>query len=158
MNHTLLQEDDSSDISKLKHLNHLEELIINDGVDGLNQIIRVIQLIAGGLQGDSNQKLTITTKWDGCVDGDTIVLTSFGPMKIKNIPKGASVMGRDLDNNIDKLTVVTNTVNQFGQKPWVEIELENGQTLRMTEDHEVYTQRGWIQAKELTDTDNIKEL
>jgi hypothetical protein len=42
-------------------------------------------------------------------------------------------------------------------KYWVEIKLENGETLKCTEDHEIYTEnRGYISAKDLNVEDTLK--
>jgi intein/homing endonuclease len=51
-------------------------------------------------------------------------------------------------------TSVTNTSVSDNGKNWVEIETENGKLI-LTEDHEVYTQRGWVEAKDLTEKDDI---
>ena len=39
----------------------------------------------------------------------------------------------------------------------IEIELENGKFIRCTPDHLILTERGWIEAGELNETDTIKE-
>jgi len=36
-----------------------------------------------------------------------------------------------------------------------EVELENGEMFKMTGNHPVYTQRGWVQAKDLLESDSI---
>jgi intein/homing endonuclease len=69
------------------------------------------------------------------------------------------VWGFDFKQNSNTLTDISCARSGFGSKQWVEIELENGDLFKCTEDHEVYTEnRGWVQAKDLTDQDNLKFL
>ena len=48
-----------------KHLEHIEDEILNDGFDGLRKSITYLLTIQKALEGNATKKLTITTKWDG---------------------------------------------------------------------------------------------
>jgi intein/homing endonuclease len=45
-----------------------------------------------------------------------------------------------------------------GTRDIIELQLEDGETLKLTEDHLVMTQRGWVQAGELTTEDELLSL
>jgi intein/homing endonuclease len=110
---------------------------------------------------------TYTVKWDGCVHGDTIVLTNKGDIKIKDIvtnfdeSDNLRIMGRNLESAIvyDHFVNLIDVNSSEGTKKWVEVFLENGSSLKLTEDHEVHTKnRGWVIAGALTEDDDITEL
>ena len=48
-----------------KHLEHIEDEILNNGFDGVRKSIVYLSSIAKTLKGSSKSKITITTKWDG---------------------------------------------------------------------------------------------
>lgn len=48
-----------------KHLEHIEDEILNSGLDGLRKSILYFYKISKILDGSSNKKIKITTKWDG---------------------------------------------------------------------------------------------
>ncbi len=119
------------------------------------------------LSSSSKTALNITTKWDGCLHEDTIILTNMGEMSIKEIVSRTDlygelkVMGKELNSPLqfDHMVPLIEGFESQSEKKWVEIELENGSTLKLTEDHEVYTvNRGWVKAIELSENDDISEL
>ena len=60
---------------------------------------------------------------------------------------------------IDKSTPIIDRYAKDGNKEWVEVVFENGESIKVTEDHELYTtNRGWVKAIELNENDDIKEL
>ena len=50
---------------KNTHMEHLEDLMFNDGVDGTRQAINFLQDLRDMLAGSSSQKVDTTVKWDG---------------------------------------------------------------------------------------------
>ena len=47
------------------HLEHLEDEILNDGIDGGRAAINFLQSLRDMLAGSANSKVNVTTKWDG---------------------------------------------------------------------------------------------
>lgn len=149
----------------LKHLTHLEELILTQKQQGLEIAISFLKELFGTLKGNSESKVYTTIKYDGCIHQKTKVVTDSGSCTIQkiiedfNAGKHISVQGFDFVLNKETLTRVSNAHSSVGSKSWIEIELENGDYFRCTEDHEIYTMnRGWIEAKNLTNQDILKFL
>ncbi|NDG32891.1 hypothetical protein EB118_22835 [bacterium] len=149
------------------HMEHIEDNILNGGVYGAREAINFLRKVRDMLAGNSESKVNITVKWDGCIHEDTIVLTNLGDMTIKEIVERCQwddslmVMGKELDlpSKPNRMVPILGGMFQNGNKKWVEIQLEDGTKYKMTEDHEVHTaNRGWVKACELTKDDDITEL
>lgn len=141
---------------KLKHLNHADDEVFNNGVDGVRNVLDHINALKHG-----NDRVLISQKVDGCVHADTILMTNFGKKTIKDICennyKDMLVLAKDLDSGLDIMTSVINTTVTNGDKLWVEVLFDNGTTLKLTCDHEVYTtNRGWVEAGKLTEEDDVQ--
>jgi hypothetical protein len=153
---------------KSLHLEHIEDDILNSGVIGARDAINFLQSLRDMLAGHTSAPhLNLTSKWDGCVHEDTVILTNLGDMTIKQIVENPNlwskleIMGKDLErpSQPDLFTTFYEGIAKNGDKNWVEIELENGEKIKLTEDHEVHTSnRGWVKAGELTDCDDITQL
>ena len=50
---------------KNTHMEHLEDMIFNDGVDGARMAINSLQNLRDMLAGASKSKVNVTVKWDG---------------------------------------------------------------------------------------------
>jgi intein/homing endonuclease len=114
-------------------------------------------------QAADNAQEYVTIKWDGCIHPDLKIRTNKGVFRIEEVidrylsGEDFKVVAHDFETGADVSTNINHAVKEFGNKSWVEIELENGEILRMTADHEVFTtNRGWVQAQHLTDSDDIK--
>ena len=135
---------------------HIEDLVLSDGSHGgLHAIERLKHM---GEEGGS-----IELKWDGCVHGDSVLLTSIGEMRIEDFLKindpSVTVMAKNIESGINSFTEVLNKIKSLGIKEWVEVSLENGSSIRLTEDHEVLTSnRGWVEAGKLSADDDIVSL
>jgi hypothetical protein len=149
------------------HLVHAEDAIIDGGVIGTRRVIDYIRAIRDMFAGNATRKVNVNTKFDGCVHEDTVICTNLGDLTIKEVIEkyengiAIKVMGRTLEDPIpvDKFIEIIGASISTGTKDWVEIHLENGTVLKMTEDHEVFTtNRGWVQAKDLTKDDDIHEI
>ena len=55
----------SESTGKNLHLEHLEDEILNDGIDGGRAAINFLQSLRDMLAGSANSKVNVTTKWDG---------------------------------------------------------------------------------------------
>lgn len=148
------------------HMQHIEELIFLGGIEGTRRAINYLRDIRNSLKSTTPNSLNVSTKWDGCVHKDTILYTDQGDLKISDLieqyRKGnkVKVMGRNFESiSYDTFTQVIGESVSRGDKQWMEIELEDGSKIKMTEDHEVHTKnRGWIKASELSENDDITEL
>lgn len=142
------------------HYTHIEDELFMQGAKALPKILVSMIDIIKGIPTTEAQ-----TKIDGCVHADTLLYTNLGLISIKEIKQKfemgveVHVLGYDFDLGISKSTPVVNAISAWKDKSWVEISLDNGSTIKTTEDHEFYTtNRGWVAAKDLTPEDNIKEI
>ena len=98
----------------------------------------------------------ISRKLDGCVDRDSIIKTDIGDMTI----------GYIIDNNIkckveswdgDKIVYkpIKSTFCGDTGKQWYNIILDNGKTIKITENDRLMTNNGWKFVKDLTINDKI---
>lgn len=55
----------AEDTSKNLHLEHLEDVVLNNGVSGARESINFLRSLRDMLAGNSDKKINITTKWDG---------------------------------------------------------------------------------------------
>lgn len=146
------------------HLEHLDDEIWNRGYNGAVEAINYLEGATNLLKGDTTQRYFATKKWDGCIHPDLQLNTDKGQLRIEEVidrHNGGelfNVLSHNMENSIDEMVPIIAANKQVGHKQWIEIELENGDLLRLTEDHEVFTtNRGWIKAKDLTIEDDIKE-
>jgi len=152
-------------LNQLKHLTHLEELILTSKQEGLNLAIQFLKELYDTFKGKTDSQTFVSVKFDGCIHPETKVVTDYESCPVQTIieqvndGKRMQVRGFDFTQNTDVLTNISCARSIIGSKLWVEIELENGDLFKCTEDHEIYTEnRGWIQAKELTKQDILKYL
>lgn len=150
------------------HMTHQEDSMYIDGYAGFRASLGMMSSVLSRLSGYSKSKINVSTKIDGCVHENTIIKTSVGEMTIQafherfNSGENLSVMGKDFIQDgveIDRMVEVHNSYCHSGNKEWVEIQLENGSSVKLTADHEVHTRnRGWVKAGELLTGDDITEL
>lgn len=153
--------------NKNLHLVHIEDQIMNFGIDGGRAAINFLRSLRDMLAGGSRSSVNMTVKWDGCIHEDTKIVTNIGIIPIKDLierfdhGENIKVVGRDFSHSIpyDKSIEIENTSISENDKDWVKVTLENGNSFTLTSDHEVYTNnRGWVEAKDLTEDDDILEL
>ena len=114
---------------------------------------------------DTVKKRTPTECYDGyksvstnpCVTGDTLVETNAGAKTIKELAENnAQFKVRSYD--VEKNAVVVKPATAFKTKEDAEIlqlTTKSGKKIKLTPDHRVYTQRGWIEAGTLQKGDKI---
>ncbi len=94
-----------------------------------------------------------------CLTGDALVLTQQGEVPIKTLVE-QEMVGTKLPSYNEATGVVETdevvAVASNGVRYIIELELEDGETLSLTEDHLVMTQRGWVAAGELTTEDEVQ--
>jgi len=96
-----------------------------------------------------------------CFEGNTLVKIGNGEYKkIKDIKEGDEVFTVNETTN----QIEVKTVNKLFKKSkedsynLLELVLENGDIIKITENHEVKTNRGWVMAKDLCESDDIIDL
>ena len=47
------------------HMEHLEDLVLNGGVEGTREVINYLRALRDMLAGNSKSKVDVTVKWDG---------------------------------------------------------------------------------------------
>jgi intein/homing endonuclease len=79
--------------------------------------------------------------------------------KISNVSVGDKVLGFDMVEKKSSYTMVSNTKTNNNGKRWIEVIFQNDKSIRVTEDHEIYTKnRGWVEAKNLTTEDDVEDI
>lgn len=95
---------------------------------------------------------------DECLDGDTLIETPNGKVKIKDMKPGDAIYSYDEEKKefIEDVVVKlhTNLVKSNSAR-MLEIEMEDGNILKITDNHKVLTKRGWVEAGNLTIDDDI---
>lgn len=122
--------------NKLKHLQHLEDLAVDHGESGFkhatSELARVKKHVESG-KSDSS----LTTKLDGCVHGDTLVVTETCIKKISELTNEDKIKCFDIDLNEYKFYANSTPVFGPGIKKFVKIKFDNGSELICTEDHPI---------------------
>lgn len=85
--------------------------------------------------------------WAACVDSHSMVITPDGPKEIREITVGEYVLG-----SAGFTRVLASQAT--GIKPVMTVHAGDA-TLRATEDHRVWTPRGWVECAALNDTDSV---
>lgn len=147
-------------------------------VNGFN-VDENTHIIMGGKDKKTSKSLTISTwqslqrlpsEWfekydavvvDECLHPDSVISTSTGDKKIKNIMVGDKVLTFNEDSKIleynSVLDVHKNMINGVSEKRF-KVETEDGKFLIVTGNHKVFTNVGWIRVDELTDDMMIAKL
>lgn len=121
---------------KLKHLQHVEDLAIDHGHDGFKHAVEALHKTKEHVE-SSKADSSLTTKIDGCVHADTLVVTKNGPKKISELTNEDQVKCYDID--LDKYAFYNNStpVSSSGVKKFVKVTFENGSELICTADHPI---------------------
>ena len=90
-----------------------------------------------------------------CVSGDSLIRTLDGNKKIKDIEIGEKVYCYDIENKQIKVSTVECAGMTNPNAEVIEIEFENGATIKVTPNHKILTANGWKMAKELTEQDDV---
>ena len=129
-----------------KHSTHIEELIFTDGKKGLEHAINGLQYIVDTI----GKQPAVSTKIDGCVHCDTLVVTSKGPKRISELTNHDYVLTFDVKNNKYVYCNNTNPRITGNSKSWVKVNLNNRGSVLCTSDHQWLTnKKQWVEANRL---------
>jgi len=92
--------------------------------------------------------------YDECVTGDAIVETELGPMRLDEIPFRKPLTVRSYSKEKGEHFAKILNWTHKGERNTIEVHTHHGK-VQCTPDHEIYTRRGWLQGKDLSDTDEI---
>lgn len=88
------------------------------------------------------------TKIHGCVHSDSLITLADGSVEmIKDITPGTSILSYNEVMHEYEFDVVDNVIVQNLDKPWVELEFDDGSVLKCTADHPILTTNGWVEAQ-----------
>lgn len=91
--------------------------------------------------------INMPPRYSKCVNSDTLVLTNNGYQKAMNIKQGDIVQ-----SHIDgKLVPQRVRATEAFEKQCVNVTTTTGRMIKLSHDHPVLTQRGWVDAENLTD-------
>ena len=92
------------------------------------------------------------------IEGTPILIYNNEEKFIEDIKVGDNVKSFDETKN----QFLTEEVDEVFKRPYegdlIVLELGNGEVIKCTPEHPFLTQRGWIEAKNLSDMDDIKEM
>jgi len=95
-----------------------------------------------------------------CFHPDTLILTDGGNKKIKDITVDDKVLSFNEETKRYSFIYPDKVLkNEVSDKKIIELEFEDGSTVRCTEDHLFLTiNRGWVEAKDINGNDNIENF
>lgn len=91
---------------------------------------------------------------DECVTGDATVETAEGPKTLKQVIESRCCTVLTYDDGRLKIGRVTAWLDR-GIKPIVAVETQDGRRVKCTANHQFWTQRGWVEAGNLTRADFV---
>jgi major membrane immunogen (membrane-anchored lipoprotein) len=94
----------------------------------------------------------------GCFEENTEIKTKDGIKKIKDVTTDDYVLTYDDTNDVYRwVQPIFAGETPTASKQKIELTLENGKVIQCTADHKFFTNnRGWVEAQNLTDDDDIK--
>jgi len=95
---------------------------------------------------------------DECLSGDTLIETPTGRTQIKDLKSGDKVYSYSEETKtkeIDEVVKVHENLEKSNSEDMYEFEMDTGEIIQITGNHEVYTTEGKIQAKYLTENQEI---
>jgi intein/homing endonuclease len=95
---------------------------------------------------------------DECFDADSLVLTSNGYIKIKDIKIGDIVINYNEKKKTFKNDVVVDIYQNISKsinEKMYELEFDNGRIIKVTANHKFLTNNGWKRADEIDEDDEI---
>lgn len=148
----------------VSHLEFIDDMIFNLGAEGLDLAVDTSEKMLNDLskEGNVGDEIHKSSKIDGCIHPDTLIKTTDGYIKIKNlIGSDITYTGFGYNEKTGKIesTKLEHPRINNNDKCWVEVTFTNDKSLIVTMDHEFYTtNRGWVEAQNLTETDDVFEI
>ena len=90
-----------------------------------------------------------------CVDGDTLIATPSGDVKIKDL-SGGQIYCYDKDGNI--VVAEGCAATRYRPEPMFRVTTEDGRSITCTAEHRFMTDCGWLSCSELREGDRLLEL
>lgn len=100
----------------------------------------------------------ILEKTYGCITGDAEVVSTWGTLRLDSIVNEQMIGLEVVSYNEETGELEPDTIEAVactGVKEVLELEFEDGKKIELTSDHRVMTQRGWVEAGELTVNDEV---
>jgi tRNA-binding EMAP/Myf-like protein len=103
------------------------------------------------------EEVIATEKLHGCLHASTPVMLANGEYRpISELQVGDTILSYDHGTETFVPDQVDDVLSQRLEKSWVRLTFEDGRSIDCTEDHKFLTQRGWVQAKDLLESDDVK--
>ena len=96
---------------------------------------------------------------DECLAPGTLISTPTGKRPIESMKPGDSIISFDEESKqfvIDEVVKLHTNLMKSDSAEMYEFELEDGATLQITGNHKMLTDRGWVEARDVTEGDNIQ--
>jgi ribonucleoside-diphosphate reductase alpha chain len=97
-----------------------------------------------------------------CVAGDTLVYTGFGLAAAASLaadsPIGSLSITADPRRSPEAGVLISSSVFRTGKRTVYRLATEEGYSIRLTDNHRVMTERGWVEAKDLMQGDKVHIL
>lgn len=96
---------------------------------------------------------------DECLAPGTLISTPLGKRPIELMQPGDSIVSFDEESSqfvVDEVVKLHTNLMTSNSAEMYEFELENGTTLQITGNHKMLTDRGWVEARDVTEGDNIQ--
>lgn len=139
-----------------------------DGYEGKGEPYGLINLTLSkkvGRLGDTDYPDPTVVGYNPCLTGDTLVSTPEGDIRmdelVRRITSGESPQVysyNEQTHEVESKAATWGDLTRTSAKI-VELELDNGRTIKLTPDHKVYTQnRGYVEAQDLTEDDILLDI
>ena len=92
---------------------------------------------------------------DECLHPKTLILTPEGDKEIRDIKVGDLVLSLNETTNEEEYKPVIEVHKNLPREKTFKIKLANGKILKITGNHQVLTQRGWVRVDKLTIDDEL---
>lgn len=74
---------------------------------------------------------------------------------IERVRKGEYILSFNTKKHVPEFAEVMDTMRRKRASSLFVLHLENGNELKLTGEHPVFTKRGWVEAKDLTEKDKV---
>lgn len=98
-----------------------------------------------------------------CISKDTLISTPQGEIRVEDLvnnrEKYKEIYSYNVENKVVQVDIIENVFLTREKANIIELELENGEKIKLTPEHKVFTKnRGWVEAIQLTEEDVLLRL
>ena len=93
------------------------------------------------------------TDEERCISEDTLIITEDGEKTIKEICESkytGKVLSFNINSKEKEFKKILNHNIQQNNNDWYEIELEDGKKIKCTGNHKIFTDKGWVETKDIS--------